>query len=165
MPAVRRVVTATTRPPRPGEVHGTDYRFLTREAFEDGVRHGGFLEHAEVHGHFYGTPRAAVEESLARGGWALLAIDVQGARQLRDLAAADPGRIGDRMTTVFLLPPDEETLAERLRRRGTESASTTTRRLEAARREIEERSHYDCVVVNDDLDRAVREIREYLGID
>jgi len=151
-----RVITATTRAPRGTERAGVDYHFLTREAFERGVAAGDFLEHASVFGHLYGTPRAGVERGIAEGKSLLLAIDVQGAELLRAAAI-------DRMTSVFVVPPDLATLEARLRRRGTDTAGAIDRRLDEARREIDQKRHYDIVIVNDDLERAIelaiRELR------
>jgi guanylate kinase len=143
------------------------YRFLSRKEFEEGVRGGKFLEHALVHGHLYGTPRRDVEEAVARGKHVLLNIDVQGAEQLRGRKLGEDPRPGGgprmRMTTIFLLPPDEETLEERLRGRGTEDAGQVSRRLEEARREMLEKEKYDHIVVNRRLEDAVREVLEIVG--
>ena len=165
----RRIVTATTRSPRAGERDGVHYRFLGREEFEDGIRRGDFLEHAEVHGQLYGTPRSAVAEAIRNGECAILAIDVQGAEQIRrqlesggrgekgrgKAPADDAGLPGGRLTTVFLMPPNEATLEARLRGRRTEAAANLAVRLEAAKREMKEREKYDHVVVNDDLEETV----------
>ena len=148
-----RIVTSTTRSPRPGEEDGVHYRFLGREEFEERIRKGSFLEHAAVHGHLYGTPREDVEDALRRGKHVLLNIDVQGAEQLRSRARFP-------MTTIFIVPPDEETLSSRLRGRGTEDPRQVSRRLEVARREMEEREKYDHVVVNREVENTVREILE-----
>jgi len=146
-----RAVTATTRPPREGEVDGVDYLFLTREEFAGRVDRGGFLEHATIHGNLYGTPRAYVEEILERGGVCLLNVDVQGAATVR-------GRVKPELS-VFLLPPDRSTLEARLRGRGTDDAATVERRLAIAREEQARKDEYDVTVVNDRLERAVEEIR------
>lgn len=143
-------MTATTRPPRPGERDGIDYHFLDAAAFERQAVAGGFLEHARVFSHRYGTPRAPVEAGLARGEVLLLPIDVQGARQVR---ASMPGAL-----FVFLLPPDEASLASRLAGRGTEDAARQAERLRVARGELACRSEYDHGVVNDDLDRAAADL-------
>jgi guanylate kinase len=148
-----RIVTSTTRSPRPGEEDGVHYRFLSREEFEERIRKGSFLEHAVVHGQLYGTPREEVEDALRRGKHVLLNIDVQGAEQLRSQEQLP-------MTTIFIVPPDEETLSSRLRGRGTEDPRQVSRRLEVARREMEEREKYDHVVVNRELEDTVREIIE-----
>lgn len=156
-PRVVFSVSATTRPKRPGEVDGRDYHFSTRERFEAAKEGGAFLEWAEVYGNLYGTLRSEWEAAVARGMVFLVEIDVQGAAQLRELSI--PGYY------VFVAPPSFEVLRERLRRRGTESPEILERRLQKALDEYEERVKYDHVVVNDDLDRAVAEIRSIAGLD
>jgi len=149
-------VSATTRAKRPGEVDGRDYHFLTKEEFKRRVERGEFLEHAEVYGNMYGTLRAPMEGVLAEGKIYLLEIDVQGANQLR--ALGEPG------TYVFIAPPDFEELRRRLSSRGTESTEMLERRLHKAEDEWRERVKYDHVVVNDDLERAVGEIKKLIGL-
>jgi guanylate kinase len=152
---LRRVVTCTTRAPRNGEQDGVDYHFLSPAVFEEGIRQGRFLEHAEVHGHFYGTPRDEVMAGIERGELLLLSVDVQGARALRR-SGIEP------LTTIFIMPPSVRELEERLARRGTESRQEVEQRLRIAREEIEERREFDHVVVNRDLKEAVREVLELL---
>jgi guanylate kinase len=156
-PRVEFSVSATTRKPRPGEVDGRDYRFLSREEFRRLVSEGAFLEHAEVYGNLYGTLREPVRAALAAGKVYLLEIDVQGANQLR--ALDEPGLY------VFIAPPDFEELRKRLVARGTEAPEILERRLHKAEDEWRERVKYDHIVVNDELDRAVREVRELVGLD
>jgi guanylate kinase len=156
-PRVRFSISATTRKPRPGEVDGRDYHFITPEQFRDLIREGAFIEHAEVHGNLYGTLRKPMEEALARGEVYLLEIDVQGANQLK--ALGEPGLY------VFVAPPDFETLRKRLVGRGTDATEVIERRLKKAEDEYRERIKYDHVVVNDDLERSLREIRELIGLD
>ena len=153
-PGYARSVTATTRPPRPGEKDGRDYMFLTRERFEDGLRAGRFLEHATVHGNLYGTPRDGVEAVLARGEVCLLNIDVQGAESLR--------RSGLPVVTIFLLPPSTEELLARLEKRATEPPEEKARRLEVARREMAEADRFDARVVNRTVAEAVAEVAAFL---
>ncbi len=154
-PGFERVITATTRPPRPDERQGIDYHFLDRAEFESGIDAGRFLEHACVHGeHLYGTPRDAVEDGLSRGLNVVLTIDVQGARQIRENAPELP------TVTIFMLPPTTEELERRLRGRRSEDETLVARRLETARAELAEQEAYDYRVVNDDVDRVVRRIRE-----
>lgn len=143
-------VSATTRNPRPGEVEGRDYRFVSDEAFDALIGEGAFLEWAEVFGERYGTPRGPVEEALAAGRDVILEIDVQGARMVRD-------RMPDAVL-VFLVPPSEEELARRLRSRGTETGEALERRLEAAKLEMAEASWFDHVVVNEVIDEAAGEV-------
>jgi guanylate kinase len=156
-----RIVTCTTRAPRAGEAPGRDYHFLQRDEFARGIVEGRFLEHAVVHGNLYGTPRAAVEDALARGRYVLLNIDVQGAARVREVLAVlrekEQWR-GVEVIMVFLLPPDAAALETRLVGRRTEDPGDVRARLETARRELLEKDKYDWNVVNDDLARTVGEI-------
>ncbi|MEM6672134.1 MAG: guanylate kinase [Planctomycetota bacterium] len=149
-------VSATTREPRPGEVDGTHYHFLSPDEFKERIREGAFIEHAEVHGNMYGTLRGPMEEAIAAGKTYLVEIDVQGALQLK---ALDVDGI-----FVFVAPPDFEVLRQRLSGRGTEAPEVLERRLQKAEDEYRERVKYDHIVVNDDLDRAVAEIRRIVGL-
>jgi guanylate kinase len=161
LPGFRRVVTATSRPPRPGEQDGVHYHFLADAAFRESIDRGEFLEWARVHGRLYGTPRAEVEEGLREGKRVLLNIDVQGARQVRQAARAGAGLP---LTMIFILPPSMAELERRLAGRRTEDPEALRSRLETARREMEERTSYDHEVVNDSVDGAVQRILEALGI-
>jgi guanylate kinase len=145
-------VSVTTRTPRPGEVDGVDYHFVDEATFERLVADGGLLEWAEVHGARYGTPRGWVEERLAGGADVVLEIDVQGALQVRE---RKPHAL-----LLFLRPTSHEELARRLSERGTEADDERTRRLADAHRELATSSRFDHVVVNDDLERCVRELVE-----
>jgi guanylate kinase len=150
---VRVAVSATTRPPRPGEVDGVHYHFWTPERFADGVARGEFLEWAEVYGQRYGTLRREVEPYLERGISVLLEIDPQGAEQVR--RHLDP-------VLVFLRPPTIEELERRLLRRRTEDEATRRRRLEAAKAELAAAQGYHHIVLNDNLDAAVEAFRRIL---
>ena len=144
-------VSATTREPRPGEVDGLDYHFVSEEVFSRMVDGGEFLEWAIVHGeHRYGTPRRPVEERVAAGIPCLLEIDLAGARQVR---LAMPEAL-----LVFIAPPSWEELVRRLRGRGTEDEEERERRLATARVEMAAEAEFDEVVVNDDLDEAVERV-------
>ena len=156
-PRVEFSVSATTRKPRPGEVDGRDYQFLQPQDFRRMIAEGAFLEHAEVYGNLYGTLREPVRAALAKGNVYLLEIDVQGANQLR--ALGEPGLY------VFIAPPDFEELRKRLVARGTEAPEVLERRLHKAEDEWRERVNYDHIVVNDDLDRAVAEVRRLVRLD
>jgi len=145
-----RAITATTRDPRPGERHGRDYLFLSREQFVEGITAGRFLEHAEVHGNLYGTPRESVERVRAEGQVCLLVIDVQGAATLRE-------RNTD-ATFVFVAPPSWEERERRLRGRGSEPDEAVERRLAEARVALDRQDEYDTVVLNDDVGGAIGEI-------
>ncbi len=146
-------VSSTTRPRRPGEEEGVDYHFVAGEQFQKMCAGDEFLEWAEVHGQRYGTTRAAVQDILDRGDDALLDIDVQGAEAVR---SALPEAV-----LVFLLPPSYAQLRERLVHRGT-AAADLTRRLDNARREIEQVDRFDYVVVNDVLEEATEALETIL---
>lgn len=143
-------VSCTTRSPRPGEVDGVDYHFLTREAFDAAVERGEFAEWAEVHGRMYGTLVREVKAMMDRGQHVMLDIDVQGARQVvqRFLDAV----------TIFVVPPSAEALVARLAGRNTETTEMLALRLQNAVRELEEAGRYQHVVVNDNLEDAVARV-------
>ena len=149
-------VSATTRAPRPGEVDGTHYHFLSVDEFKARIRAGDFVEHAEVHGNMYGTLREPMQAAIAAGKTYLVEIDVQGALQLKALEVDG--------IYVFVAPPSFEVLRQRLSGRGTETPEVLERRLKKAEDEYRERVKYDHIVVNDDLDRAVTEIRKIVGL-
>jgi len=144
-------VSATTRPPRGDEVDGVDYDFVSRDAFEAMIEADELLEWAEVHGNLYGTPRRNLEAAAARGEHVVLDIDVQGARQLRERAPE--------AVLIFVFPPSASALWGRLTARGTEAMDEVRRRLAAAHEELAEARHFDYIVVNDDLDRAISRVR------
>jgi guanylate kinase len=146
-------VSATTRAPRPGEADGVDYHFLSDEAFTRLADAGGFLEWAEFNGACYGTPWSSVREPLAEGRPVVLEIDVQGARQVRQVFAD--------ATLVFLRPPSEEALETRLRGRG-DDPQAIARRLDIARWELAQADDFDHVVVNDSIDQAVAAVARIL---
>jgi guanylate kinase len=153
---LRLSVSATTRPPRPGEVEGKDYYFWTPDRFQQALTAGAFLEHAAVHGrNQYGTLRAEVEPHLAAGTGVVLDIDVQGAEQVRTVS---PEHV-----SIFLKGPSIEEDERRLRARGTEDDATIRRRLETARAELAHAGGYQYQVTNDDLDRAVAEVRRIVA--
>ncbi len=151
-------ISTTTRPRRKNEIEGQDYHFVPREEFDRLVRAGAFLEHAEVFGNCYGTPRPPVEEKLAQGIDVLFDIDWQGAQQIRRNLA----RSGYRIVSVFILPPSMEELERRLRRRAQDPKDVIERRMAAARREIEHWREYDYVLVNEDLERCFADLRAVL---
>ncbi|WP_455159171.1 guanylate kinase [Schaalia cardiffensis] len=151
-------VSATTRAPRPGEIDGVHYHFLSDPQFDELVEDGGMLEWARVHGlHRYGTPRRPVEEALALGRSVLLEIDLDGARQVR--------RSMPEAHFVFLAPPSWDVLVARLLGRGTEDEEERTRRLETAETELAAESEFDVTVTNDDLDVAVAELARVMGLE
>jgi guanylate kinase len=144
-------VSVTTRPPRPGEIDGMHYHFVSADQFDALIADGELLEWATVHGlHRYGTPRAPVLQAIAAGRPALLEIDLQGARQVRD---SWPDA-----QFVFLAPPSWEELVRRLVGRGTESAAQRERRLESARAEMAAQAEFDFVVVNGEIGQAVKDL-------
>jgi guanylate kinase len=156
-PRVRFSISATTRAPRPGEIPGRDYHFVSREAFKSKMAAGEFIESADVYGNMYGTLRKPMEEALERGEVYLLEIDVQGALQLKTLG--EPG------IYVFIAPPDFEELRRRLTARKTEAPEVLERRLQKAEDEWRERTKYDFIVVNDEVERAASEVRRIAGLE
>ncbi|MGA8206565.1 MAG: guanylate kinase [Candidatus Dormiibacterota bacterium] len=155
-PCLRRPPGYTTRPPRPGEIDGRDYTFVTPQAFSAMERDNAFLETASVHGNRYGTAKARVDELLAQGWDVLLKPDVQGAALLRDS--------GTDAIFVFLEPPSREALVERQIGRGTESPEELAVRARDADRELAEAGWYHHRVVNDEVARAAREVADILAV-
>ena len=156
-PDVWLSVSATTRDPRPGEVDGVHYHFVSAERFDEMAERGELLEWAVVHGrNRYGTPRRPVEERLAAGEPALLEIDLQGARQVR--------RTMPEALFVFLAPPSWEELERRLIGRGTEGPEERARRLETARVELAAEAEFDVTIVNDEVHRATDELIRTMGL-
>ncbi|MHC4192687.1 MAG: guanylate kinase [Planctomycetota bacterium] len=148
-------ISATTRPKSDGEVDGEDYWFITEQEFRDRIDEGLFLEYAQVFENFYGTPRDKVDEALTQGRTVILEIDVQGARQAK---TEYPDAV-----MVFILPPTHKELAERMNSRGREDGKTAELRLDLADNEIAAAwQYYDHMVINDDLEQAVREVTEII---
>jgi guanylate kinase len=150
LPDLELSISATTRRPRPREDEGRHYYFVDRADFDRMIDAGGFLEWADIFGERYGTPREPVERALAEGRDVLVEIDVQGARQVK---AADPSAY-----MVFITPPSLAELERRLRTRGTETDQQVRRRLAKASDELAAEPEFDVTVVNDDLERAAREV-------
>jgi guanylate kinase len=146
-PAISLSISHTTRPPRPGEEYGRHYYFVERSEFEREVAEGIFLEHAEVHGNFYGTSRKTVEGLLNQCRDVLLEIDWQGAAQIRK---SKPDCV-----SVFILPPSRTELERRLRGRGSDSAEVIERRLRNSRGEIAHAHEFDYIIVNDRFEDAL----------
>ena len=151
-------VSVTTRARRPSEVDGRHYRFIDQETFRRMRDHGELLEWAEVHGNYYGTPRAPVEKALAQGQDVLFDIDWQGTEQLSEIEAVKPD-----LVRIFVLPPSFRELKSRLERRAEDSPETIHRRLENARVEIGKWSEYDYVIINQDLDSSFPAVRAILA--
>ena len=150
---IRFSVSATTRPPRAGEVDGRDYYFRSRAEFEAMIAAGEMLEHAEVFGNFYGSPKAPVEQAMGEGRDTLFDIDWQGGQQVRKSS------LGKDVVSIFVLPPSIAELESRLRGRAQDSNAVIAGRMQKSRDEISHWAEYDYVLVNDDLDRTEAELR------
>lgn len=150
-PCVVESISCTTRPPRPGEIEGVDYHFLSPGVFEERIREGDFLEFAEVFGYYYGTSKTYVQKQVSSGKHVFLVIDTQGAMQLK--AEEYPG------VYIFLSPPSLEALEERLKKRKTESAEMIEKRLSWAEKELAMVAHYDYHIINDNLELAYGVLR------
>ncbi|MBK6765813.1 MAG: guanylate kinase [bacterium] len=142
--------SATTRPPRPGEVHGQDYYFFSREEFERRIAAGEFLEHEEVHGNLYGTLKIVVDDALAAGRTMILDLDVKGAASIK--------RFYPDALTIFIRPPSLEVLKERLIKRGTDAPEVVAKRLSRAEMELAQANLFDCVIVNNEIEQAVADV-------
>jgi len=153
---LRFSVSATTRPPRPGEEEGREYYFRSREAFEGMVNSGQMLEHAEVFGNYYGSPRGPVEAAMAEGRDTLFDIDWQGGQQIRNSA------LGRDVVSVFVLPPSIAELERRLRGRGQDSDAVIAGRMAKSQAEISHWAEYDYVIVNHEIDKAFKELTTIL---
>lgn len=140
-------ISTTTREPREGEQEGVDYHFVTREAFEEGIKAGDFLEYATVHGNYYGTSLKPVKEALLKGKLVLFDIDVQGHRLVR-------AKMGDYVTSAFITPPTLKELEKRLYARSTDDDAIIKRRVENAKEEINAIGEFDFVIINDTVAEA-----------
>ncbi len=147
-------VSATTRPPRPGEVDGVSYHFISREHFEQNIAKGEMLEYAIYNGNYYGTPKSYVDRCLEEGKNVILEIEVQGARKVRKACPLS--------VSVFIMPPDYQCLLHRLRGRGTEDDKTVDARMASALEELRCAGEYDYIIVNQDLDKAVLQLQSVL---
>ena len=147
----RLSVSLTTRKPRPGEVHGEDYYFVSEEEFSDRIAHGDLIEYTNYNGNYYGTPKKEMEIVQSRGYTILLDIEIEGADNFRKAAP-------ENLLTIFLAPPSFEVLKQRLLNRGTETLDVIERRLERAKTEMLEAEKYDFIVINDVLDKTVEDI-------
>jgi guanylate kinase len=151
IPELELSISATTREPRTGETDGRDYHFLSPEEFRRRLEAGDFLEHASYSGNYYGTLRSEVERRIEQCHSVVLEIEVQGARQVRD-------SLGDEAVLIFIAPPDEAVLRERLESRGTDSPEAIEQRLRTAEVELAARPEFPLEVVNDDLQRAASQL-------
>jgi guanylate kinase len=150
-------VSATTRTPRPGEMDGTDYHFISEADFKAQVIEEGMLEHAHVFGNFYGSPRVPVQTAIDSGRDVLFDIDWQGAQQIRNSA------LGQHTLSIFLLPPSIPELRRRLESRGQDDAETIARRMQKSWDEISHWDGYDFVLVNDDLDATEERLKTIIS--
>lgn len=155
IPTTTQVITCTTRKQREGEIDGQHYHFLTREQFLADIEAGMFVEYAEVYGNLYGTPVSEVNKAVESGKTPLLIVDIQGADYIMANYKGD-------LATVFILPPSMEELEERLEKRGTDSAEVIEKRMKIAAREIGMWRRYDHVVINDDFNQAVADMRNII---
>ena len=144
-------VSATTRAPRPGEIHGVDYHFIEPETFRQWIVDGEFLEYAEYVGNFYGTPKKYVDAAMEEGKDVILDIEIQGATQVHNLR---PDAV-----RIFIAPPSWKELERRLTARGTDSPEKVQKRLLRAKVELQTADHYDYFVINDTVENAVKELR------
>lgn len=151
MPDVYLSISATTRPPRTGELHGRDYYFLTQEEFDGMLNRNDFLEYAKVYDHYYGTPANFVQKHIQAGEDVLLEIDIQGAMQVKKHFPEG--------VFIFIQPPSIEILAERLVSRGTDSEESVQCRLSACEWEMAQYIYYDYAVINDELEEAVQRVQ------
>lgn len=151
-------ISATTRPPRDGEVDGRDYHFVSQDRFEELVGQGAFLEYATVHGNLYGTLKSTVEEIFDGGQDVLFDIDYQGTQQIK---AQEEGRL----VSIFILPPSMAELEQRLRSRGLDSDDVVAKRMAKARDEISHWPEYDYILVNDDKDQCFEKIAKILQVE
>jgi len=158
-PGVSFSVSATTRPPRPGEVDGREYHFVTRGAFLAMADRGELLEHAEVFGNLYGSPRRPIEEAMAEGRDTLFDIDWQGGQQIRN------SPLGREVVSIFILPPSMAELERRLRGRGQDSEEVIAGRMERSMAEVSHWAEYDYVLVNRDLDATEAQVREIVEVE
>lgn len=156
-------VSCTTRGPRPGEKNGKDYFFISKKEFSEKVKCGDFLEWAEVHGHYYGTPKGPIEESLEKKKTVLLEVDVQGAQVIKEWLYK--AHLRKSAVFVFLIPPSVDILAFRLKRRKTESSELLNYRLRAAIAELQVMEKYDYIVVNDKIDHAAKKIKAIINVE
>ena len=153
-------VSCTTRPPRPGEIDGEDYHFLAESDFFARVEAGEFLEHADVHGKFYGTLREPILSNLHNGVDVLIDIDTQGATAIREL---DDAFVRQALADVFIMPPDLEELGRRLTKRGTETSAQIESRLRTAAREMEHWRDYRYTIISQSIEEDLMKFRHIMG--
>ena len=147
---IKLSVSATTRKPRNGEAHGVNYFFIEKEEFTKMVENGEFLEHAQIYDNFYGTPKAAIIECLEKGQDVILEIEMQGARQIKEVYPEG--------VFIFVLPPSLEELKSRIVGRGTETQEEIEKRFSCAFEEINQIVNYDYFIVNEDIEKSVNDV-------
>ena len=162
-PELKMSVSATTRPPRPGEIHEKHYFFITQEEFDLRVKEGKFLEWAKVHGCYYGTPRQYIDEELSKGVVVVLEVDVQGAASIKHMV--ETGKLKTSTVFIFLIPPSVDILAFRLKKRKTEDEEVVNYRLRAAIAELQVMEKYDYIVVNDKVETAAEKIKAIINVE
>ncbi len=148
-------ISATTRKPRSHEQDGVDYYFISEDEFKKRIEAGEFIEWAQVHGHYYGTPKKPIDDAIASGKIIFLDIDVQGGLEVKK-------KYGDDALLIFIMPPSIEELEKRLRGRKTDSDEEIAKRLAAVPVEIEKSKYYDAVVVNNDLSETVQKVKDMI---
>ncbi len=153
VPKLVKITTCTTRKPRPGEINGIDYFFLSKEEFEQKIKEGACLEYAIIHGNYYGTPKEEVLKEINKGNDVLLVIDVQGMRQIK--------RNFKDVVTIFLIPPSFEELINRMRKRG-DTDEEIRKRLETAKKELKAWREYDYIVINDIIEKAKEDLKRII---
>jgi guanylate kinase len=156
-------ISCTTRSPRPGEEDGREYYFISRDEFKSKIDKNLFIEYAEVHGNFYGTLRSEVIDRVSAGRDVVLDIDVQGAMQIKKYAESDE-LLADSLELVFIGPPSFEELENRLRSRATETEEAIQLRLKNAESELEQWHKYEYLIINNELDEAVSDMKVFLDI-
>ncbi len=151
-------ISSTTRPRRKYEKNGYDYDFISEKEFEKKIQTHKFIEFEEVHGYYYGTPKANIDDAIANNNYLLLEVDVKGALKIKK---AYP----EKAVTVFITLPEISDLLERLRKRGTESEERIKKRMERIIMELDYKNKFDYCIINDDFDRALNELIKIIGIE
>ncbi|OGC06560.1 guanylate kinase [candidate division WOR-1 bacterium RIFOXYA2_FULL_36_21] len=162
-PELKMSISATTRPPRPMEKNKTDYHFLSEEEFFKQAKNGSFLEWAQVHKYYYGTPIQYVKEEVEKNNIVVAEVDVQGAASIKEHITQ--GKLKCAGVFIFLIPPSVDILAFRLKRRKTEKAEVVNYRLRAAIAELQVMEKYDYIVVNDKIDSAAQKIKAIINVE
>lgn len=162
-PKLKLSVSATTRPPRPGETSGKDYFFISQEKFSEMVKKNEFVEWAQVHGYYYGTQKKIVESAFSKNQIVVCEVDVQGAASIKEVVSQ--GKLKSSAVFVFLIPPSVDILAFRLKKRKTETEKDLNYRLRAAIAELQVMEKYDYIVVNDKVESAADKIRAIINVE